>query len=289
MRKRVYLPIVILTIMGLLTLINRNSLKSLVNQRFPDTFSLDKIALDITEDFPTFEMPNLSSMIQGPFYYLGAGGQAVAFESEDHEYVLKFFLTKALHGNKKYPLPKPTHWISSHKQKRQIQRKERKLRHLLFAMHSYAKALPILKEKTGILALQLRAQKGDLPIVLLYDKEKNKHLVDLNRASFVLQKKAITVSQKFQESLSKEKKLELLRSLQNFFAERTLLGLIDLDKNILLGENYGFLGDLPIQFDVGKIVFNEQFKREPQEEIRRMQSIVRNWALERNLPTQGLQ
>jgi len=292
MRKRLYIPIVILTVLGLITSASWNSLKSLLNERLPDTFSLNKIALDITEDFPLFEMPDLSSMIQGPFYYLGSGGQAIAFESEDHEYVLKFFLIQSLHGNKKYPIPKPTHWIASHRQKRKAQRKEKKMESLRIAMNSYARALPILKEKTGILALQLRSKSlknQNLPIVTLYDKSGEKHLVDLNLSPFILQKKAVTVSQKFQENLSKEKKLELLKSLQDFFKERTMLGLCDIDKNILLGENYGFLGDLPIQFDVGRIVLNERFKEDPQEEIQRMNTIVRNWAFERNLPTQGLQ
>lgn len=259
------------------------SMDPILKQRYPDIFSVDKIAMDLEGDFPTFEMPDLSTIAKSPFHYLGAGGQAVAFESEDHQYVLKFFLTKSLRGLRKYPLPKPTHWIPSHREKRASERKQRRVRDLFTTLRNYAIAFPRMQEKSGIIALQLRPSEGHLPTALLYDAAGNKHLVDLNRAAFILQKKAVTLTNKFKDPLPTEEAVKFLKAFHHFLAERAQTGLVEMDRNAILGENYGFIGETPVQFDVGKLILSESFS--PEQETQKMQQVLRTWAASRGLPS----
>lgn len=259
------------------------SLDPILKQREPDVFSLDKIARNLKGDFPTFEMPDLSTIIQGPFQYLGAGGQAVAFESADHQYVLKFFLTKPLHGKRKYPIPKPTHLIPSHRKKRAMERKQRKAKDLFETLRNYAVAFPKMQEQTGIIALQLVSGTSHLPTVILYDASGQKHLVDLNETAFILQKKAVTLTNKFKEKIPDQEAIRLLRSFHRFLGERAQTGLIEVDRNLVLGENYGFIGDTPVQFDVGKLIVSETAS--PKQEAERMQQVLREWAAAKGLPS----
>lgn len=268
----------------ILTLYAIPKIKPYLEERLPDEFSLEKIALDIQADLPFFEMPDLRAQIQQPFHYLGHGGQAVAFASQDGNYVLKFFLVRSMHGKKKYPIPKPTHWIPSHRKARKEKRKQTALNSLLAAMNNYAIAFQKIPEKTGILALHLLPTKADLPKATLYDAKGEKYEVDLNRASFVFQKKAVLVREKLDSLSSEEEKRNILASLNDFFEERAKLGFIDIERSFMIEANYGFLGSTPIQLDVGNIEFLEHLKQSPQREIERIQGLLHHWISQNNLP-----
>ncbi len=244
-------------------------IKPYLEERLPYEFGLDKIALDMQNDYVNSEID--PSLLDKEFHYIGHGGQAVAFS--DGQYVLKFFLARQLQGPKRYPIPKPTHLIASHRKARRQEREKRRLACLNKAMKNTAVAFEKIKDKTGMIAIHFRCGEG-LPCVTLIDNVGKKHLVDLNRASFVLQHKAELVSQK----LAREDKEAVVKALSQFFIEKASAGFIDVEKSFMIYDNYGFLGDTPIQLDVGNIEFQEDLKASPNGEIQRMQELLANWA-----------
>lgn len=260
-------------------------LKPYLEERLPDVFSVEKIAMDVHEQFPHFETPDLSSIAGQEFHYLGHGGQAVAFASEDDRYVLKFFLTRLLHGKKKFAIPKPTHWIPSHRKARHKKREEVRIKSLMKALSNYALAFEKIKEKTGIIGLHLQATNENLPTITLLDQQGQKHQVDLNRASFVFQHKAQLVKDKLSSATTEEQKMRIVFLINQFFEERARAGFIDVERSFMINLNYGFLNDQPIQLDVGNIEFLEEQKKSPEAEICRIQGMLRNWAKEHQLPT----
>lgn len=269
----------ITTLLLLLVLIPNliRTIKPYIEERLPDEFSIDKLAIDIKADFPSYPMPDLTELAKQPFHYIGHGAQAIAFVSEDHNYVLKFFLVRSMHGKKRYPIPKPTHWIPSHRRKRHERRKKIYRRSLFRTMKHYIAAFELLKEKTGLIALHLKASDEALPTVRLFDAAQKEHYIDLNRASFVLQKKALLVKEKLSQ-LSSTEKSKAIRMLEEFFEARARAGFIDVERSFMIEANYGFLGDAPIQLDVGNIEYLEELKASPEEEISRMHSLLHDWA-----------
>ena len=254
-------------------------IKPYLEERLPDTFSLDRIAIDLQGDLPHFAMPDLPIFAAQEFHYLGHGGQAVAFASADGKYVLKFFLTKQLHGEKRFPIPKPTHWIPAHRKARQEQREQARQRSLMKAMRNYCIAFEKIPEKTGIIGLHLVAADENLPVVILLDQNGRRHPVDLNRASFVFQHKAQLVKDKLASASTVDEKQRVLAALNKFFEERARAGFVDVERSFMIEMNYGFLGEIPIQLDVGNIEFLEPLQSSPEEEIGRIQGLLRNWAM----------
>lgn len=254
--------------------------KPYLEERLPFEFSIDKIALDMKSDFATNTPIDLSALENQEFRYLGHGGQAVAFASPDDRYVLKFFLTKQLQGAKRYPIPKPTHWFHSHRKARLEQRQKTRFISLMKAMRNTSIAFDKIKEKTGIIALHLNAGNEHLPVVTLVDNTGKKHMVDLARASFVFQHKAILVPEKISTLHTGEEKEALIASLSQFFVERAKEGFIDIERSFMIDHNYGFLGDLPIQLDVGNIEYLETLRNSPDAEIKRMHGLLFAWASE---------
>lgn len=309
MKKQKFIPVVISFLLCAAILpLTIKSIKPYLEERLPDEFTLEKIALDIDDDFlpamnfgdepdsPSFSvrymqtpssslaLPNFSEIGEQPFHYIGHGGQSVAFASEDDRYVLKFFLKKSIHGKKKYPIPKPTHWIAAHRKKRQEAREQKALDSLMRTMTNYATAFEKIKEKTGLIALHLTATENTLPTVTLLDQYEQEYFVDLDRASFVLQHKAQLVGEKLASLKTKKEKKQALLSLKRFFEERAKAGFIDNENSFMITSNYGFLGDEPIQLDLGSIKYSEELESSPKTEISRLQNLLRHWVEQESLP-----
>lgn len=275
MKKALFLALLLLAVISAPNVIR--TAKIYLEERLPDEFNLEKVALDVKGDFPAYSLPDLSEIAAQPFHYIGHGAQAVAFASEDGRLVLKFFLQRSMHGKKRYPIPKPTHWIPSHRKKR-IERRQKIYQESLFkTMKNYVAAFEKIKDKTGIIAMHLNASDEPLPAIRLYDNKQKEHQIELNRASFILQKKAVLVKDKLAQ-LSDLEKRQALQALEEFFAMRAKEGFIDIERSFMIEANYGFIGNTPIQLDVGNIEYLEELKAAPQEEIARMHNLLHNWA-----------
>ena len=144
-------------------------------------------------------------------------------------------------------------------------------------MGNYVAAFDRLKEKTGLIAMHLKATDEPLPRIQLFDNRQEEHWIDLQRASFVLQKKAVLVKEKLAQLPELEKR-QALRALEEFFAMRAKEGFIDIERSFMIEANYGFIGNTPIQLDVGNIEYLEELKAAPEKEIARMHGLLHNWA-----------
>lgn len=280
--RRYWIGIVFVSIFCFFGVFFSKEISAFFRMRHPEKFSLEKIALDMDEDhLPKFPLPDLSSVFQQPFFYLDRGEETIAFVSQDERFVLKFFLKEKMQGEKRFSIPNVIHSLFPSHQEKKMLRKQARRQTLLRSMDNYAAVFQAMQNKTGTIALHLTPTVHLLPTIAVFDQIGEKHLVELDRASFILQHKAILVEKKLEQAGSKEEKLKVLQALEDFFVLRTKKGFTDLRKTFTLEKNFGFLGDEAIQFDVGGVIFSKDLQEAPEEEIQRINIILHDWAMSR--------
>jgi hypothetical protein len=273
MRIKIFSLLIVLTSITFIPSITK-WVKQKVEERLPFEFTLEYIVQNRKTNFENTQTFDWAHLENQEFTYLGQGLQCIAFANQD--LVLKFFLSKQLVGKKKYPIPKPTHWIASHKKARKKQRELTKERSLQKTMENYNLAFEKMKEKTGLLALHFNADDPSLQVTLI-DQEGTKHLLDLRKTSFVIQQKATPVKEKFAK-LSNDEREAAIHKISSLLEETVKAGFVDCEKKFTLGHNYGFIGDTPILLDLGKIEYRESIRDRPLAEIEKMQKFLSEWA-----------
>jgi len=229
----------------------------------PDRFSTSSIAYDLEGDFPEFVCPVLYTITARPLTYLGQGLQSVVFASEDGNYVMKFFFVRRPRTEWRWSIPSPKGlWLPYAEKKRKLfagknQRRTRK------AIDSYSVAYNLFKEETGLVAVHLGKTNLGLPESILIDERGNEHRIDLDRASFIVQKRC---SQERLEPIAVEC---LLRKK----AER---GFTDRHPGFKK-ENYGILDGEAIMLDPGNIVYSEAVLNDPEPEFIKTKGWFRQW------------
>lgn len=242
-------------------------LRPYLKERLASEFTLNHLARDVS--------CNASNQFQAlgdeEFHYIGHGDQAIAFANKDETYILKFFLYKKLLGEKRFPVPT----ISIHK-KRKVQKQERDRQcRLIRTLRNYSVAFEKLKEKTGIISFYWSPENQ--PTITLVDWKQKKHQLDLNSVPFVLQRKAVVVSEKLNSLHTSFEKEEAISLLKNFIVERTREGFIDTEQ-AFVSENYGFIDKTPVYIDLGRIEYHEEVQNSPEKEIQRMEDLFSKWA-----------
>jgi len=179
----------------------------------------------------TLDPLSLEKALSQSYQFLGSGGQCTAYVSADGTYVLKLF------KNRPFPLSKEsrftpfyTRWHRLRKMQKQMDKRDR----LYFA---YRYCCDKLSEETGILYVHFHTD------------------VDLDTCDFVLQKRAIGLEDYFltlraQGRLSDARKAvdQLLELPYSLYKK----GMRDRDTHFF--NNYGFIEDKPVCFDVGRFV-----------------------------------
>ena len=173
------------------------------------------------------DMEGRSALAQ-PFSYLGKGRQAFAFASEDGKWVIKFF-------NQTY-IQTPFYAALFPKERAKRELRER------FAKESYPIAASELAEETGIVYLHLGRCQTPLPSIEINHKK-----IDLNRYSFVLQKK---VEPFYSSNMSSKEKIEQFLSL---VAKRIEKKIADADHDV--EHNFGVKEGKVIHLDPGRLYF----------------------------------
>lgn len=217
---------------------------------------------------PEWEMPPLSNIESGriasilnqKYYYLSKGCQVYAFVSEDGRYVLKFF--KGQHLQKKWVeyLP-PMPYLSDYQKFVKNKREEKAA--LLF--NGYKIACEELPEDTGILYIHLNKTKTLKQFISIYNKLGIKYRVNLDHVEFVLQEKAMpfySTIEKYMTTGKLEKAKNLIQCLISVIQNRNAKGVRD--KDLLLVDNVGVLGDKVIIIDPGQFV-HDPFVKDPHE------------------------
>ena len=223
-----------------------------------DGFTLTNIHSDLPYssqwEISCKELPNI---FHQRFTYLGSGGQAYAFLSEDGNYVLKFFK----HHLRRLPfwlkvLPLPSRFAI----KKEIKREKRQQK-LLRDFESYKIAYQILPEESGLLYAHLNKTKDLKKQARIVDKLGIEHKVDLDGVEFVVQKRASLVFPHLDTLIEQGKIEKAKRSIDALFflvTSRCQKGIYDEDPRIR--HNMGFVEDKAILIDVGRLRKDPQRK-----------------------------
>lgn len=173
------------------------------------------------------------------FHYLGRGGQCYVFDSEDGQYVIKFF---------KYHRVLP---LSS-----SLKRNTKKL---VRDFSSCKLAFEKLKDETGVVFLHLNKTKNLQKKLTIFDKLNIAHVLDLDNYEFIVQKKAVLLHPHI-HMLMKNQDIEgakkAIDAILDLIISRCKKGIHDEDPG--LHKNIGFLRDKALIIDIGRFVVDTQ-------------------------------
>jgi len=189
--------------------------------------------------------PEISSILQQPFYYLGSGGQCYAFASEDGLYVLKTFKQHHLR------LPSLIAKISPEFLREKFEKKERDL------FISCKISGNELAKETGVIYLHLEDIPGVPNHIQLIDKLNISHDVPSHSLPFVLQKRAVPLFQRLKE-INEPQAKEAIDRLVGLVRSRCEKGIADVDP--FLDRNFGFIGNDVVEFDIGPFSYDPMLK-----------------------------
>jgi hypothetical protein len=218
----------------------------------------------------------LEKIFSQPFYYLGKGAQSYVFSSEDRQYVLKFFKFKHLRPSVFIDTLPSIGLLKTYKDK-QNARKQRKL---FGVFESYKLAYDMDKNESGLIFIQLNTEGNPKRLITLYDKINLKREVDLQHYPFIVQKKGETLrvilSRLFKDGDITTVK-ERLGQILDLYAGEYNKGLYDHDHGIM--QNTGFIGDIPIHLDVGKLLRdkNKQNKHDARKDATLVVNNINIW------------
>jgi len=225
----------------------------------------------------------LLKILDQPFYYLAKGAQSYVFASADGKSVIKFF--RIYHMS-------PPLWMKALTFPQVLQ--PFKVRKIISKQNelnkdflSYKIAFDEMKEETGLLYLHLNKTSHLKKSLRIYDKIGIAYDLDLDKMEFLVQKKANLVFPAV-DALIKTEGVEAAKeaicNLVKLLLTRCEKGIFDKDPD--LNTNFGFLGRLPIQIDIGRFCHQTEQKTASahQEEIMRITDNFRQW-LDANHPT----
>jgi hypothetical protein len=229
----------------------------------------------VIDDLTPEAKDEIRDILSLKYQFLGYGKQAFAFVSEDEKFVVKFFNMSCVTPSWKdffYP---------------QVAcKKERKLKRLFFG---YKNGYQDLKEETGLIWIHLTKTNDLNQVITLMDPHRNELHVDADSTIFVIQKKAEPILERL-GGLYKEGKTaeadDLIKAFYSFIEHRASKGFYDRDK--VFHSNYGFVGNQPIQFDLGFLHKgkNSQAKQEKghKDEVNSFRIKIEKWKLNKGYP-----
>ncbi len=217
-------------------------------------FSVDKIT-NTHRSSSEWEIPplspekrkNLDQIFSQKFTYYSKGSQAYVFISEDKKYILKFLKQQKLRANSwlsSIPLP-----FNPYYQQRLF--KENKCRATFAACTT---AFNELKEETGLIYVHINNARDLHKKVTIYDKNGKRHLVDIDRTSFYVQKRAQLIYSRIAELMHQGEIEEAKKIITSVFSLIDHLGKIGIvDNDPILRKNFGLIDDIAVQIDIGKL------------------------------------
>jgi hypothetical protein len=209
------------------------------NHPFCDDWSVPPLSVE--------EQKELDEILNQKFTYYNKGSQAYVLISEDKQYILKFLKQQKLRANS---------WLSSiplafnpYYQQRLF--KESKARATFSACTT---AFKELKEETGLIYVHINNAKDVNKKVVIFDKNAQKHVVDIDRTSFYVQKRAKLIYSRISELMHQGNIEEVKTIISSVFSLIDHLGRKGVvDNDPILRKNFGLLGDTAVQIDVGKL------------------------------------
>lgn len=199
----------------------------------------------------------IKAILQQKFHYLGKGAQSYAFASDDQRYVLKFFKFKHLKPSLLINLIPP---IGPLKDFVETQKK-RKMRKLESVFEGYRLGYAVHREDSGLIFVHLNKTHNLGINALVKDKIKLKREIALDDVVFILQDKAQTTRSVIIELLEQGKVEQVSQKIEkifNLYLSEYAKGIYDRDHGVM--HNTGFVGEMPIHLDIGKLTLDERMK-----------------------------
>lgn len=218
-----------------------------------DCFSPEFIAIT-PEHIPNevYPVPRKAKLIlDQPFYFLGSGNQSYAFASEDGKWVLKLIKFHCLTTHDPYQLLPRVGFLAKIREERDLERKRKIDR----VFHGFHIAYTFDRENCGLACYHLPGKDELHHETVVYDKAGKKHVLDLNRYVFALQKKAVTTGELLSQGDLQEAE-DHLCSLFAMFKQEFEDGLYDGDHNVI--HNTGFADGKPMRIDFGKLTLKDE-------------------------------
>jgi hypothetical protein len=204
----------------------------------------------------TEEQENIDRLLDQPFTFLGSGGWCFAFLGQDQKTVLKFYRHSHL-------LPSSIFKEFSFK-KLFLQSDLLPPNVPYFQEFNFISCMLLYthaKERSGILYVHLNKTQGKHKPITLIDNIGIRHVIDLDKTEFVVQKKADLLFPHLQR-LSKQQKMdEAKRSIDDFLNCLLTLcknGIRDHDRS--LRNNFGFTEDGAVTLDLSSFGLDETLK-----------------------------
>ncbi len=235
--------------------------KEFINQISSTLDSREKWNNDISS-------PILDQVLTQKFTYLGRGTQSYVFESQDQKYVIKFIKMNHLTPNKWLKhLPAP---LLSNLKYKKVFKREQKL-HQLFDSLQYA--YREFKDESGLLFIHINRTKNWNKKVTLTGKKGETFTLSLDDIPFIIQEKAELIYRRLFRLIkanNNEEAKNCVRALLKLVWTRGCKGLFDHDRSV--SNNFGFVNEKPIQFDIGELYHVDSEKKLPAaaEEVHRI-------------------
>lgn len=200
------------------------------------------------------------------FHYLGSGAQMIAFLGEDQKTVLKLFKMNHLLPKKWLALVPVT---SAYRHRKTELRKE-KLKRIFRSIKLAYEHVP---DETGVIFARLNP--GFEKKVVVIDKQKKAHRIDLACTPFVLQKKAELIYTRLLRHLKKGDDVALSQDREKILelvARRCQKGIADSDSGV--SANYGFIETQAVQIDIGELFLQEITPEETSQIVQRIHNKI---------------
>ena len=211
---------------------------------------------DITPLLPD-EKRVLDNALSQPYTYLAKGCQAYVFQSQDGQYVIKFFKYQRFRLKPWEEVLPSWPFIESYRQEKRLHKQQKLERFLL----SWVVAFNELKRETGLIYVHLNKSTDVKKKLSIIDKIGISHLIDLDEVQFCVQRKAEMLSDVLQRLKGEGRQAEadrLLSRVMGLLISGYARGYTDNDPALM--QNTGVVDGRPIYVDIGQLVHDEEVK-----------------------------
>ena len=203
------------------------------------------------------EQTKIAALLDQPFTFLGSGGWCYAFLGQDQKTVLKFYrhthlLPSSIFKDfsfdklllKSAPLPQNARYFQE------------------FNFNSCMLLVKEAKDRSGLLYVHLnKTEKQHKPVILI-DNIGVKHLIDLDKTEFVVQKKADLIIPHLEDLVRQQKTEEVKHCIDDIIdCLLTLYKSGARDYDTSLRQNFGFTEQGAITLDLSSFGFDESIKK----------------------------
>ena len=222
------------------------------------------------DDWEVNVLPPKEALSQN-YHYLGCGGQSFVFESEDHQFVLKFF--------KHHRWKKDRYLFRLQNMEERVECREQTLMSAVYA-------LQFCQNESRVEYAHLNRGTSDLPVVTFIDRVRRKHRLDLNQYQFIIQRKGITLQERL---VSRKARGDLEGAKEDVRSSLELLAYCHhkgiKNKDPYMPRNFGFVDDKPVVIDSGALCPYPENRPQkiPEKDLRKAVARLLQWT-DKNYP-----